>query len=114
MAGLPLVAVILTPLATLTMIAVVSLPALYPAAVANVRMFTSVVFDVISSVRAPPECPPWTIGINILLERLNRQRGERGRSVVVPRDVHKKFVAVRSRQVIAINLRKARCGDGPG
>ena len=58
MAGLPLVAVILTPLATLTMIAVVSLPALYPAAVARVRMFTFDVFDVMSSVIELIAWPP--------------------------------------------------------
>jgi hypothetical protein len=52
-AGLPLVAVIATPLAMFTVIAVVSLPALYPAAVANVRIFTSDVFDVMSSVIPP-------------------------------------------------------------
>jgi hypothetical protein len=63
--GLPDVAVISTPEATLRMIAVVSVPALYPAAVANDKIFTSAVFDVISSVMSLIACPPWTAGINI-------------------------------------------------
>ena len=47
-----------TPVATLTMIAVVSVPALYPAAVARVKIFTFDVFDVMSSVIELIAWPP--------------------------------------------------------